>query len=47
MAFGCSGFGWLPALTASIAPADMRSSSASAICDRALFPVHKNNTRRG
>ena len=42
---GCRGFGWLPALAASIAPADMRSSSASAIWDRALFPVHKNNTR--
>ena len=43
---GCSGFGWLPALAASIAPADMCSSSASAIWDRALLPVHRNNTRR-
>ena len=45
MALGCSGFGWLPALTASIAPADMCSRSASAIWDRALLPVHRNNTR--
>ena len=45
-ALGCSGFGSLPALAASIVPADMRSSSASAIWDRALFPVHKNNTLR-
>ena len=45
-ALGCSGFGWLPALAASIAPADMCSSSASAICERALFPVHRNKTRR-
>ena len=45
-AFGCSGLGSLPALRASIAPADICSMSASAICDRALLPVHRNNTRR-
>ena len=45
-ALGCSGFGWLPALAASIAPADMWSRSASAIWERALFPVHRNRTRR-
>ena len=41
-ALGCSGFGWLPADEASIVPADIRTSSASTICERALFPVHKN-----
>ena len=44
-ALGWSGFGSLPALRASIAPADMCSINASAIWDRALFPVHRNNTR--
>ena len=44
-AFGCSDFGWLPALAASTDPADMCSSSASAIWDRALLPVHRNSTR--
>ena len=44
-ALGCSGLGWLPALAASTVPADSRSSSASAICERALFPVHRNKTR--
>ena len=39
--------GMAPALAAWIAPADIRSSSASAIWERALFPVHRNNTRRG
>ena len=42
---GMQWLGWLPALAASIAPDDMRSSSASAIWDRALFPVQRNNTR--
>ena len=44
-ALGCSDFGWLPALAASTDPADMCSRSASAICDRALLPVHRNSTR--
>ena len=33
-------------LRASIVPSDICSSSASAICERALFPVHRNKTRR-
>ena len=41
-AFGCNGFGLLPADSATTAPSVIRSSSASAICDRALLPVHKN-----
>ena len=45
-AFGCSGFGLLPADAASTAPSDIRTSSASAICERALFPVHRKSTRR-
>ena len=44
-ALACNGFGLLPALSARIAPADMCSRSASAICERALFPVHRNKTR--
>ena len=41
-ALGCSAFGWLPALRAWIADAERCSSNASAICDRALLPVHRN-----
>ena len=44
-ALGCSGLGWLPALNASIAPPASCSTSASAICERALLPVHRNSTR--
>ena len=44
-AFGCSGFGWLPALRASTVPADRCSTRASAICERALLPVHRNSSR--
>ena len=44
-AFGCSGFGWLPALRATIVPSERRSSSASAIWERAEFPVQRNSTR--
>ena len=44
-ALGCRGFGWLPTLAASTDPAESRSSSASAICERALFPVQRNKTR--
>ena len=39
--------GWLPALTALTAPPDSCSQSASAICERALLPVHRNSTRAG
>ena len=45
-ASGCSGFGWLPALNASTPPPACRSS-ASAIRERALLPVHRNSTRAG
>ena len=45
MALRCSGFGWLPALRASTAPSERLASSASAICERAEFPVHRNRTR--
>ena len=44
-AFGCSGLGWLPALRASTVPADRCSTSASAIWERALLPVHRNSSR--
>ena len=44
-ALGCSGLGWLPALAALTAPPDSCSHSASAICERALLPVHRNRTR--
>jgi hypothetical protein len=44
-ALGCSGLGWLPALAAVTAPPDSCSASASAICERALLPVHRNSTR--
>ena len=44
-AFGWSGLGWLPALAARTAPPDRRSQSASAICERALLPVHRNSAR--
>ena len=44
-ALGCSGLGWLPALAALTAPPDSCSASASAICERALLPVHRNSTR--
>ena len=45
IASGCTGLGWLPALlTVTAAPARCRSS-ASAICDRELFPVQRNSTR--
>jgi hypothetical protein len=44
-AFGCTGLGWLPALAAATAVPASRSMIAWAICDRALFPVHKNSTR--
>src|SRR5512132_1752673 len=44
-AFGCRGFGWLPALAALTAPPDSGSQSASAICERALLPVQRNRTR--
>ena len=38
------GLGWLPALYASMTPPDRALASASAIWDRALLPVHRNNT---
>ncbi len=44
-AFGCSGLGWLPALAAVTAPPDSCPASASAICERALLPVHRKSTR--
>ena len=44
-ALGWSTFGWLPALRASTVWPDMSSSSASAICERALLPVQRNRTR--
>ena len=44
-ALGCSGLGRLPALAASTAPPDLCTASASAICERALLPVHRNSTR--
>ena len=44
-ALGCSDLGWLPALAALTVPADKCSMRASAIWERALFPVHRNNTR--
>ena len=44
-ALGCSALGWLPALTALTVPRDSRRHSASAICERALLPVHRNSTR--
>ena len=44
-ALGCRGLGWLPALAALTAPWDSRSQSASAICERALLPVHPNAVR--
>ncbi len=44
-ALACSGFGLLPALSAWIVPADICSRSASAIWERALFPVQRNKTR--
>ena len=43
-AFGCSGLGWLPALAAVTASPAICSKIAWAICERALFPVHKNST---
>ena len=39
------GFGWLPALRAPMVCSERWSSTASAICDRAELPVHRNNTR--
>ena len=44
-AFGCRAFGWLPALRASTTPPERCSTSASAICERALLPVHRNSRR--
>ena len=44
-ALGCNGLGWLPALAARTAPSDSCSANASAICERALLPVHRNSTR--
>ncbi len=46
-AFGWSVFGLLPALHARTAPCDRRSTSASAICERELFPVQRKSTRSG
>jgi len=45
IAFGCTGLGRLPALAAVTEPGAAASRIAWAICDRALFPVHKNSTR--
>ena len=44
-ALGCSGLGMMPALTACTASVDRCSARASAICERALLPVHRNSTR--
>jgi hypothetical protein len=44
-AFGWTGFGWLPALMTSTVPFESEWSSASAICDRAPFPVQRKRTR--
>jgi hypothetical protein len=45
IAFGCTGLGRLPALAAVTAGPASCSAIAWAICDRALFPVHKNSSR--
>jgi hypothetical protein len=39
--------GLLPALQARTAPSDKRSMSASAICERELFPVQRKRMRSG
>jgi hypothetical protein len=46
-AFGWSVFGALPALRARTAPTDSRSTSASAICERELFPVQRKRIESG
>ena len=43
-AFGCTGLGWLPALTASTCPSESTSRRASAICERVPLPVQRNST---
>jgi hypothetical protein len=43
---GCSGIGWLPALTAAMALPVIRSVGASAIRERALLPVYKTARAR-
>jgi hypothetical protein len=45
IAFGCTGLGALPALSAVTAVPASCSMIAWASCDRALLPVHKNSTR--